>query len=175
MKPGRKPQGPRTASKLDASGEARKRLELILSTLSGEKTVAEAAADLGIGERRFFQMRDEALGAAATRLEPGRSGRPPLIRQEDPKVAELEAEVRELRIELRAAQVREEISVVMPHLLKPRPPAQKKTATRGSRRSDDSTRRTSEESDGRATSSPSETGEIEEKRRSGSDERSSGK
>jgi hypothetical protein len=36
-------------------------------------------------------------------------------------VAALEEEIRELRIDLKAAQVREEIALAMPHLLKPRP------------------------------------------------------
>jgi hypothetical protein len=35
--------------------------------------------------------------------------------------------VRELRVNLRAAQIREEIAVLMPHLLKPRPGLKKTT------------------------------------------------
>jgi hypothetical protein len=53
------------------------------------------------------------------------------IEEADERIAAMQEENRQLRIELRAAQIREEIAMVMPHVLKPR--AQKKTTDRGSR------------------------------------------
>lgn len=115
----RKTSGPKLVDGLPASTLARERLKLILATLSGEKTAAEAAQALGISEARFFEMRAEALKAAAAGLEPRPAGRPPKpIVANDPAVTALEAEVRELKIELAASHVREEIAVAMPHLLK---------------------------------------------------------
>ena len=84
-------------------------------------------------------------------MEPAPAGRPPREGTElgDGRLAALEEEVKELRIDLRASQIREEIAAVMPHLLKPRETALKKTAPRNSsqelfekRRSEDGRRPT---------------------------------
>lgn len=117
----RKGKGPRLVEEWEGSGEARRRLRLILETVSGEKGVGDAARELGVSESRFHEMRSEALRAALGDLEPRSAGRP--SKQEDPKdraLAEKEAELRELRFQLRAAQLREELAILMPHVLKPR-------------------------------------------------------
>jgi hypothetical protein len=113
---GRKPRGPRLAEHVEASERAKRRLAVILETVAGQKTVAQACAELGIEESAFHAIRSEALQAAAASLEPGRVGRPPKI--EDAKVSDLERKLVEARIELEAARLREEIAVFMPHLLK---------------------------------------------------------
>jgi len=111
--------GPRLARSVEASGLAKKRLEVILETIAGERTVAEACAELGIQETQFHDLRARALRSAVTSLEIGQPGRPRLeVSPEEKQIATMEAELRELRLELRAAQVREEIAAVMPHLLK---------------------------------------------------------
>ena len=51
---GRKPQGAALVAPLSGSEHAKRRLALFLQTFSGECTVSEACAELGIGESRFF-------------------------------------------------------------------------------------------------------------------------
>lgn len=146
MARGRKALGPRKALRMEGSDEAKRRLRVILETIAGRWTVADACRELGISEARFHQLRDGALKGALEALEPGPVGRPPQEggRKEDERLLALEEEVKELRIDLRASQIREEIAAVMPHLLKPREDAVKKTALRnssqelfGKRRSED--------------------------------------
>lgn len=142
--------GPRKALRMEGSDEAKRRLRVILETVSGRWTVAAACRELGISEARFHQLRDGALMGALEALEPAPAGRPPRERaEEDGQLRALEEEVKELRIDLRASQIREEIAAVMPHLLKPREDAVKKTALRisslelfGKRRSEDGRRPT---------------------------------
>jgi transposase-like protein len=107
---------------LEGPDETKHRLRVILETLTGERTVAEACAELEIGEARFHQLRQQALQGALQGLRPGRAGRP---RKEEPvapgRVEELEQEVRDLEIDLQAARVRTELALTMPHLLKREP------------------------------------------------------
>src|SRR5262249_19770434 len=96
------------------------RLQAVLQTLAGKLTVTDACARLGIGLRRFHLLRREALQAALERLEPRPAGRPERRQDADcGRVAALEAALRELRLDLRAAQVREEIALLLPHVLRP--------------------------------------------------------
>jgi transposase-like protein len=175
VKRGRKPKGQRAAERLEASTAAHARLEAILGTLTGAVSVAEACERLGVGEARLYQLRDAALEAALGRMEPGRAGRPPQ-QQTEGRIAELESEVRELRLELRAAQVREEIAVAMPHLLRPRGAVKKKTSRKadGPKRSGG---RSSSTPDGSSASGrpPMISNAIEDPRRIKSDERLSGR
>jgi transposase-like protein len=117
----RKPMGPELADNLEGSQEGRKRLRVILETVAGRKGVEEAARELGVSESRFHEMRAQALGAALSGLEPSPAGRPK--KEEDPKdrlLREKDEELLELKIQLRSAQLREEIAAVMPNLVKPR-------------------------------------------------------
>lgn len=118
MARGRRPLGTKLVEHLDGSTAAKQRLQIVLATVAGQRTVAEACATLGIQEARFHELRGEVLQAALQRLEPQPVGRP---RQEplaqEARVAALEAQLRDLRIDLKAAQVREEIALAMPHLL----------------------------------------------------------
>jgi hypothetical protein len=126
---GRRPAGAGIVERLDGSTEAKKRLRLILETLAGQRTMALAGRLLGISERRFYVLRKEFLSSALDMLEPrpiGRPGRVPAAGDE--RLMELETEVQRLQVELRAAQIREEIALVMPHLLR-RTRAKKKVRT----------------------------------------------
>ena len=120
MARGRKPLGPKLVEGLQGSAQAKERLRIVLQTMAGQLSVAQACAQLGIGPARLHELRAEVLQAALDRLEPRPSGRPRPEPAGD--VAALEEEIRELRIDLKAAQVREEIALAMPHLLKPRQP-----------------------------------------------------
>ncbi len=116
---GRKPTGAGLVEHLEGSGHAKSRLKAILETLSGGRTIPDACAELGIHESMFHRLRSEVLQTALGRLEPrplGRPARPPSA--EDPRVAELEAENLELKVELKAAEVRRELAENLPRLAK---------------------------------------------------------
>jgi hypothetical protein len=91
---------------------------LILETLAGARTATTAAQFLGITRRRFDAVRRQLLLLALGSLEPRPPGRHARQRMEDGQLAELQAQVQKLQIELRASQVREEIALAMPHLLR---------------------------------------------------------
>ena len=118
---GRPPMGTKHVDGLTGSSESKRRLRTILQTLTGECSVGHACKRLKVSESRFHQLRKEALDGALAGLDARPSGRPPA---EPPalesKVAELESEVRELRMDLQASRVRTEIALTMPHLLRDR-------------------------------------------------------
>jgi hypothetical protein len=77
-------------------------------------------------------LRTMALQAALESLEPRLAGRPARSAGPgDALVEKLEAQLRELRLELQAARVREEIALGIPGLLRPR--RRKKAARRKAR------------------------------------------
>ena len=110
---GRKPSGPAVVQRLAGSPRARERLRVVLKTLAGTCRIGEAGARLGLSEQRFDQLRTQVLQAGRDSLEPRPAGRPP---RPGPaaEVAAREARVAALEIELRAAQVREEIALALP-------------------------------------------------------------
>jgi len=121
MSRGRPPKGAELVDGLESSTLAKDRLKVILQTIAGELSVVDACARLNISEARFHELRGEALRAAAAFLEPKPAGRPP--QQTDAQAAEtaaLKEQIQELKIELRATQIREELALLMPHVLKPR-------------------------------------------------------
>ena len=88
---------------------------MILRTVAGACRVQEACEELGVSEARFHQLRQEALQAALDGLTPRPPGRP-AAPPADARVAELERQNEALRLELLAAQTREEIALVLPRL-----------------------------------------------------------
>lgn len=126
---GRRPAGAKLVEQLTGPAVAKQRLRLILETLSGQSTIAEASALLGVSERRFYLFRSQFLRAALDQLIPKPAGRPSRAEQfADKQVTALEAEVQNLRVRLQAALVREEIALTMPHLLRRK--TRKKTSAR---------------------------------------------
>jgi len=133
MARGRRTDGPRKARSMEGSEQAKVRLKVILEVIAEKRTVKSACEELGISEARYHELEWAALQGAVDNLEPKPAGRPPAATSApDPRLVALEEEVKELRIGLRAAQIREEIAVVMPHLLQPRPSPLKKTTGRNS-------------------------------------------
>lgn len=117
---GRKPTGALLVEHLEGSEHAKERLKAILETLSGQRTIPDACAELGIHDSMFHRMRSEVLQTALSRLEPRPLGRPPRPSScEAERVAELETENLNLTVELKAAEVRRELAENLPGLAKP--------------------------------------------------------
>jgi hypothetical protein len=132
---GRKPTGALLVDRLEGSERAKARLRIILQTLAGQLTIPEACAELDIQESMFHKLRAEVLRAALGRLEPRPLGRPPSPTTASDSAADLEAENQRLRIELRAALVREELAEKLPRLSRPPDPrGEKKRCKTGPRR-----------------------------------------
>jgi transposase-like protein len=132
---GRKPTGAQLVERLDGSAHAKNRLEAILETLSGQRTIPDACERLGIQETMFHKMRSQVLQTALSRLEPRPLGRPPqAISPEAQRIAELEDELARQQIKLRAAHVRQELAEKLPRIAAPASRPGKKT-TRGVPRS----------------------------------------
>lgn len=134
---GRPPLGAEHVQKLDGDADTKERLEVILKTLSGELSSAEACQLLDIGPSQLARLRERALAGALAALAPRSPGRPaaaPAPEDSAARVAELEEEVQELTIDLRASQLREEIAIIMPHLLKPTAAKKKRSADTPKRR-----------------------------------------
>jgi hypothetical protein len=112
---GRKPPGPEFVDRLEGSVQAKRRLTAILQTLAQDKRVIEASAELDLTPQRFHMLRQQALQAALQALEPGQPGRPrhrPTPQQEH--LQDLQRDNEQLRHDLVAALVREEIALVLP-------------------------------------------------------------
>ena len=117
---GRPAEGADLVDKLhERSEEARTRLKLILQTLAGECTVEEACQTLGINRSAFNKLRQQFIADAAQLLEPKKPGRKKKVpTDEDLELKQLRSEVGELKFQLRAQQVREEIGLLMPHVVR---------------------------------------------------------
>jgi len=118
MTRGRRPDWERAVAGLDGSALAKARLTAILAVVSGRQAVATAALELGLSERRLHRLRLQMLQAALVGLEPHPAGRPAYRAAPTAGDADaLRAQVAQLRLELHAAQVRQDIALVMPQLL----------------------------------------------------------
>lgn len=113
---GRPPSGAKLVEGVEASAHAKRRLEWILKTLSGEATIAEACRATGVKEAAFHKLRTRFLREAVELLEPRRVGRPPKAPESagGERVRALEAELEELRRAAKAAEVRAELALVLP-------------------------------------------------------------
>ena len=117
MTRGRPPEGPNLVNNMDGSDPAKDKSRIILGTVTGEWSVEDACRELGIGKTAFHAMRKRALQAMVDELEPKSPGRPRKDPDEESELDQLRREVFELRFMQRAAQVREQIALTMPHLL----------------------------------------------------------
>jgi hypothetical protein len=104
------------------TADAKARLNAILATLAGEQSVTQTCMQLGVGERGYYKLLNRFLQDALAWFEPRVPGRPARSSYphspSDMRVAELEAALRNLRVDLHAARIREEIALVLPHLLR---------------------------------------------------------
>lgn len=102
-KRGRPATGPDLVHRLDGSDEAKHRLQVILETIGGERTIASACEALKIGKSRFHELRTETLARALDSLEPKPVGRPALPRP-DGQLTELQDENELLRRKLTVSE-----------------------------------------------------------------------
>ena len=128
---GRKPVGPGLAQRVSASEQARARLEVLLETITGDKTMDAACRALSIRKTQLFKLRIRVLEAAAAALEPQPTGRPPkAANPEAARVAELEAQINELKVELEASRLRVELAQTLRAAGDERSPRRKKKERR---------------------------------------------
>jgi hypothetical protein len=125
---GRPPEGVNLVGNTDASEDAKAKVKIILETISGERTVESACLALGIGKTAFHELRTRLLQAAVQEMEPKQAGRPRNEPEADSELAHLKQQNFELKRDLRLSQIRTEIALMMPHLLKSddEPPDDKK-------------------------------------------------
>ena len=118
MNRGRPPLGPGLVDALQAGEESKRRLKLILETLSGTVTIPEACEQLGLSEPAFHKLRAQWLSGAVELLAPRPPGRPAQPERPEQKLIEqMERQIFELKKEAHAARLRAEIAIAMPHLL----------------------------------------------------------
>lgn len=114
---GRKPLAVGHVDHLQGSEHARQRMRLILQAMMGELTVPEACRQMGVCESRFHALRKGWLQGALELLEPRRTGRPPHAQPTEElaqRARELAMENRQLREQLQAAEVRQQIAELLP-------------------------------------------------------------
>ena len=132
---GRKPTGAMLVERLDGSARAKTRLRVILETLAGQRTIPDACEELGIQETMFHRVRFEVLQTALDRLEPRPLGRPPRqVSPQDGRISALEDENLQLRVELKAAEIRRELAQNLPRLVNPAAGPRKKTTKPAAKR-----------------------------------------
>lgn len=120
MRTGRPNKGSRHVDSLPGGATEKARLHAIVQALTGERTVDEACAGLGIRRAYFQELRQKALLGALEALVPRQPGRRP--QAATVTAAELEALRRdkaELEEELVAMMARVELAMAMPRLLRP--------------------------------------------------------
>ena len=106
-RPGAQPLGPELVEHLQGSEPAKTRLKTMLRAMQGELTIPEACALLGIHETRFYVQRAETLQTALESLEARPAGRPRrVVSPDQQRIAELEQQVRDLQLDLQAAQIK---------------------------------------------------------------------
>jgi hypothetical protein len=120
MSRGRPAKGPKLVEDLSGSGDAKKRARVILQTISGEKGIDEACAELGIGKSAFHELRSKALQTMVADLESRPAGRPRIeVPEEQGEIDRLKKENQELLSKLEIAHVREELMLAMPEVFDP--------------------------------------------------------
>lgn len=112
---GRPNKGVSHVDNCDGSQLSKRRAKVVLRTITGDQSVAEAMQELGVQRPYFASLRSRALQAAVDALEPGRPGRKPKHDVEtDQRVAELSSKVAQLERELQLERARAELAPILP-------------------------------------------------------------
>jgi hypothetical protein len=116
MARGRPLVGVDLVDRLDGPRLQRRQLRILLGTITGTVTIAQACAELGIGRSRLHQLRWRVLEGSLAALDPQPRGRPP---RPGPSLLEQQqrARIEELELALQTMALRSEIALAMPHLL----------------------------------------------------------
>ena len=114
----RPPEGVGHVDKLEGPEEVKRRLRVLMETLVGRKSIAEAGGELGLSASRVHEMRQELLVGALGALMPKPSGRPARAAAKTTREEELEARIGELEEDLQVALVRTELALAMPELFR---------------------------------------------------------
>ncbi|MFC1482276.1 hypothetical protein ACFL51_00565 [Myxococcota bacterium] len=133
---GRPALGPALVDHLEGPGETKKRLRVILETVTGQKSAAEACAELGLGKSRFNEVRQQVLQGALETLHAkprGRPRKPESAEDLAARLADLEEENQRLFDEVQLANVRNEIELVFPDLVVPEDEEERKKKLRRER------------------------------------------
>lgn len=88
-----------------------KRAEVIIKVCAEKMTATEAAKELGVSRKTYYQWQTRALAGMMEALADGRGGRP--SQQEDPKVKQLRKDKQKLEIEKELMAMRLEIQKIM--------------------------------------------------------------
>ncbi len=104
--------------RLDGPEDLKWRLRVLLDTLAGRVSVAQACEELGVSESRLHELRRQALVGALGALMPKPAGRPVTSETTTPREKDLEARIQELEVDLQAALVRTELALAMPELFR---------------------------------------------------------
>ena len=114
----RPPEGVRHVDRLEGPEDLKWRLRVLLDTLAGRVSVAQACEELGVSESRLHELRREALEGALGALMPKPAGRPATAETTTEREKELEGRIQELEVDLQAALVRTELALAMPELFR---------------------------------------------------------
>jgi transposase-like protein len=114
----RPPEGVGHVDRLEGPEDLKRRLRVLLDTLSGRVSVAQACEELGVSESRLHELRREALEGALGALMPKPAGRPATGQTTTAREKELEGRIQELEVDLQAALVRTELALAMPELFR---------------------------------------------------------
>ena len=127
MSRGRPRQGSELVDGIECSEMAKARARVIMAAVLGECSVREACTQLGVSAAGFYKLRARALQGFARELEPRPAGRRPHVTTEaDAHSQTLEQKIQDLQRDLQAANIREEIALIMPNLAKGEPDQDKK-------------------------------------------------
>lgn len=108
---GRKPLATGHVEQVGGSPRAKARLRAILQTLSGQWTVPQACAAVGLHEAHFHALRHTWLQGAVALLEPRPVGRPPQV--VDPQYAADQQRIAELEQQVALATAGREVAQVL--------------------------------------------------------------
>lgn len=114
----RPPDGVGHVNRLAGPEDLKRRLKVVLETVVGSKSVAQACEELQVSESRLHELRHEALEGALQALMPKPSGRPQKAPAATTREEELLARIDELEVDLQAALVRTELALAMPQLFR---------------------------------------------------------
>lgn len=117
MARGRPTTGVDLIERLDAPRALRRRVRVVLATLTGALPIAEACMQLGINRTRFHTLRWQVLGGALDAIRPRPRGRPRQVVVDSAAVRALRARIAELELALHTTALRSEIALTMPFLL----------------------------------------------------------